>query len=42
VMKANQKAALSPLGERVARTGAIISRRGTGEGVVPKRRHDFC
>jgi hypothetical protein len=25
--------ALSPLGERVARDGAFISRRGTGEGV---------
>jgi len=25
--------ALSPLGERVARTGAFFSRRGTGEGV---------
>jgi hypothetical protein len=25
--------ALSPLGERVARAGALFSRRGTGEGV---------
>ena len=30
----NENPALSPLGERVARDGAFISRRGTGEGVV--------
>ena len=30
----NENPALSPLGERVARDGAFISRCGTGEGVV--------
>jgi len=37
-----RKLALAPLGERVARGGVFISRRGTGEGaggadVVPRR-----
>jgi len=29
----NEKLALSPLGERVARDGALTSRRESGEGV---------
>ena len=29
----NRRPSLSPLGERVDRAGAFISRRGTGEGV---------
>jgi hypothetical protein len=32
-MYENGKPPLSPLGERVARDGAFISRRGPGEGV---------
>jgi hypothetical protein len=33
----NENSALSPLGERVARDGAFISRRGPGEGVLEMR-----